>query len=109
MATKTWNVTSMSTQPTQGELTNVVLTVFWRCAASSGNFVVESVGNTQVLPVNPADFIQYSDLTEAETLKWVTDILGPQGVADIEAGVDQKLQDAMNPPAVVLALPWASA
>lgn len=106
MSTKTWSIFTMYVKPIDGDLPNVVTTVYWQCTGVDGVYVADISGSTQLLPPDSVDFTAYADITEQVALGWVFTVLGSQQVAEIEAGVDQKLNDLMNPPIVTLPLPW---
>jgi hypothetical protein len=60
-----------------------------------------------VNPANPENFTPYSQITEAQAINWVQDILGVEGTASIELQVqtiidNQKILTPQPAP-----LPWA--
>lgn len=58
------------------------------------------------VPYNPDHhWVEYADLTKEEVLEWVWE----NGVnqTEIEAAVQQRIDEQINPPTVSLPLPWA--
>ena len=107
MATQiTWVIEGMQCKPQEGDLTDVVITAFWRCNGvdeSNPSFtgtVYGSCGFTA--PGDP--FTPYADLTEQQVLQWCWD--GGVNKAAAEACVDEQIQNQINPPVVTLPLPW---
>lgn len=103
----TWTVESMQTAPQEDGLPEVVKRVFWLCTATDGVNESRLGGKTEV-PLSTASFTPYDQLTQAQVIGWVQDVLGPQEVARIEASLQQQLADMANPPIVDLPLPWAA-
>lgn len=46
---------------------------------------------------DPDNYVPYSQLTEAEVLQWIFDILGPEQVTSIEEGLKNQVAEALNP------------
>lgn len=107
MATQiTWVIGGMQCKPQEGDLTDVVITAFWRCNGIDGNLTGTVYGSSSFsTPGDP--FTPYADLTQDQVLGWCWD----NGVdkAGVEANVEQQIQDQINPPVVALPLPWAGA
>lgn len=103
----TWTVQSMQTAPQEGGLQDVVKSVSWLCTDTDGTNETRVGGNTEV-PEPQAPFTPYDQLTEAQVIGWVQEVLGPQKVAEIEASLAAQLVEISNPPVVILPLPWAA-
>ena len=102
-----WTVESMQTAPQDGGLPDVVKVVFWICTATDGTNESRLGGKTEV-PPPVAGFTPYDQLTQAQVIGWVQDILGPEEVARIEASLQEQLVYMANPPIIELPLPWAA-
>lgn len=107
MYPKTWSIYSMSLKPVEGSFTDVVYIAFWQCQATDSGYTADIMGNVALPSPEPgAPFTPYPDLTQQQVLDWVFAVMGPQTVSMIEAEVDVKLQNLINPPIISLPLPW---
>ena len=112
--TYTWQVTSMSTLPNVPNQPEYVVLVNGTLTGSNGATpaVTASIGwNVQLVVVeNQPDFVPYNQLTQAEVLGWVQEVLTPQGVSNLEANVDGQINSIVNPPVTPSSqpLPWAT-
>ena len=107
-----WIIERLLVKPTEGSYTDVVITADWRCNGieTTGSGDTEKTysgtcyGSCSFAP--PSDsFTPYPDLTQDQVLGWCF----ANGVdkTAIEANVSQQIQNQINPPVVVLPLPWA--
>ncbi len=112
-ATKTWIVEWMSCKPTDGSLTNVVVTAGWRCNGTQ----TEGTGNTAKTynatvystcsfpqPEEGGQFTPFADLTHEQVLGWCY----ANGVDQetTEASIQSQIDSQINPPIVQPPLPW---
>lgn len=106
----TWIVEQLWVKPSEGSLTDVVVTAAWRCngTQTSGGkqYYGTCYGTASFTAPDPSSFIPYPNLTEAEVLQWVWDS-GIDKVAT-EASVNQQIANAINPPIITPPLPWAN-
>ena len=102
--TISWIIERLLVKPTEGSLTDVVITADWRCNGSQDSYSGTCYGSCSFAPPSGA-FTPYNELTEQQVLDWCY----ANGVdqAAIEANVTQQINDQINPPVVVLPLPWA--
>jgi hypothetical protein len=109
MTTISWIIERLLVKPTEGTLTDVVITADWRC-----NGFVQSpteayngtcYGSCSFQPPS-GEFTPYDDLTQEQVLGWCY----ANGVdkTAIEANVSLQINDQINPPVVTLPLPWAA-
>ena len=106
-----WIIERLLTKPVEGSLTDVVITADWRCngTETTGSGDTEKTysgtcyGSCSFAPPS-GSFTPYPDLTEQQVLDWCYQ----NGVdkTAIEANVTQQINDQINPPVVVLPLPW---
>lgn len=109
-ATITWVIEYMNCKPTEGSLTDVVVTAGWRCngVEASGDPVIDytsTVYGTCSFPMPQGDsFTPYADLTEEQVLGWCW----ANGVDQTatEASVQAQIDAQINPPIVTPPLPW---
>ena len=102
--TISWIIERLLVKPTEGSLTDVVITADWRCNGSQESYSGTCYGSCSFAPPSGA-FTPYPDLTQDQVLGWCF----ANGVDKnaIEANVTQQINDQINPPVVVLPLPWA--
>ena len=98
-----WIIERLLTKPVEGPLTDVVITADWRCNGSQDSYSGTCYGSFSFAPPT-GSFTPYPDLTEQQVLDWCF----ANGVdkTAIEANVTQQINDQINPPVVVLPLPW---
>ncbi len=102
-----WVVSSMSEVPQDGSLLDVVVTVSWRRNGTTevdGKVYIADVwGTMSCTTPSPTDFTAYPDLTLEQVCGWLDAGLD---VAYLDTLVDAKLENLINPPIIVLPLPW---
>jgi len=104
MTTISWIIERLLVKPTEGSLTDVVITADWRCNGSQDQYSGTCYGSASFAPPTE-NFTPYEDLTQDQVLGWCF----ANGVdqAAIEANVSLQIANQINPPVVVLPLPWA--
>ena len=104
MITINWIIERLLVKPTEGTLTDVVITADWRCNGSQDQYSGTCYGSSSFAPPTE-NFTPYPDLTEAQVLGWCY----ANGVDQtaIEANVTQQINDQINPPVIAPPLPWA--
>ena len=104
MPTLSWIIERLLVKPTEGSLTDVVITADWRCNGSQDSYSGTCYGSCSFAPPTE-NFTPYADLTEQQVLNWCWE----NGVdkTAIEANVSLQIANQINPPVVVLPLPWA--
>ena len=100
-----WLIERLLVKPTEGTLTDVVITADWRCNGSQENYSGTCYGSCSFAPPT-GSFTPYDQLTEAQVLDWCF----ANGVDKnaIEANVSLQIANQINPPVVVLPLPWVA-
>ena len=106
-----WIIERLLVKPTEGSYTDVVITADWRCngTETTGSGDTEQTysgtcyGSCSFAPPT-GSFTPYNELTEQQVLGWCF----ANGVdqAAIEANVTAQIEAQINPPVVVLPLPW---
>ena len=101
--TLNWLIERLLVKPTEGTLTDVVITADWRCNGSQESFSGTCYGSCSFQPPT-GSFTPYDQLTEQQVLDWCY----ANGVdkTAIEANVTLQIQNQINPPVVALPLPW---
>lgn len=108
MVTKNWNISHLDAVPNKETFANAVVKVHWVLTGTIGNTSAQTYGSSEMRSPSD-DFIPYELLTKDMVLGWLHDQMGKDQIAEYEAGIDQQLDKIINPPTVVLPLPWVSA
>lgn len=112
--TITWIIEYMQCKPVEGQYTDVVITAGWRCIGSQiagtapNNFYYTSSAYGECsFPIPEGSFTPYADLTQDQVLGWCW----ANGVnkTEIEASVQQQIDNQVNPPVIQPPLPWTGA
>ena len=98
-----WVINELSTAPSEDGLTDVVVTVHWTRVATEGEIVVSSYGTMNCTTPSSTDFTAYPDLTQEQVESWLDAGLD---VPTIDLGLDKQIENIINPPIIVLPLPW---
>jgi hypothetical protein len=98
-----WIIERLLVKPTEGTLTDVVITADWRCNGTDGTYSGTCYGSASFQPPT-GSFTPYEDLTQDQVLGWCF----ANGVdkTAIEANVTQQINDQINPPVIAPPLPW---
>jgi hypothetical protein len=98
-----WIIERLLVKPTEGSLTDVVITADWRCNGTDGTYSGTCYGSSSFAPPT-GSFTPYPDLTQDQVLGWCY----ANGVdqAAIEANVTAQIADQINPPVIAPPLPW---
>ena len=98
-----WSVYQLDTVPQEGNLMDVVITVHYGRTAVEGEYTAYSYGTMGCATPSETDFTAYPDLTFEQICSWLDAGLN---VESIDAGLQQDIDNQINPPVVVLPLPW---
>ena len=98
-----WLIERLLVKPTEGSNTDVVITADWRCNGTDETYSGTCYGSCSFQPPS-GSFTPYPDITQDQVLNWCYE----NGVdkTAIEANVAAQIEDQINPPVVVLPLPW---
>ena len=98
-----WLIERLLVKPTEGSNIDVVITADWRCNGTDETYSGTCYGSCSFAPPS-GSFTPYEDLTEQQVLDWCYE----NGVdkTAIEANVTLQIENQINPPVVVLPLPW---
>ena len=98
-----WIIERLLVKPTEGSNTDVVITADWRCNGTNETYSGTCYGSCSFAPPS-GSFTPYEDLTQEQVLQWCYE----NGVDKnaIEANVTAQIENQINPPVVVLPLPW---
>jgi len=105
----TWVIEQMQCVPQQDGKTDVVIAVAWRCngdQVDGDKTYTGTVYGSCGFTYTGGEFTLYDQLTQDQVLGWCWS----SGVDKdaTEANVQSQIDNQINPPVVVLPLPWAS-
>jgi hypothetical protein len=98
-----WIIERLLVKPTEGTLTDVVITADWRCNGSQDQYTGTCYGSTSFFPPTE-NFTPYDQLTQDQVLGWC--FASGVNQTAIEANVTQQINDQINPPIIAPPLPW---
>lgn len=103
----TWTITQLDTKPQEGDLMDVVVVVHWTRNATSQvedkTYIAFISGQFPCTTPSETDFTAYPDLTYDQVCGWLDSGLD---VNSIDAYLASQIENQINPPIVVLPLPW---
>lgn len=102
-----WTVTSMLVKPQADGFADVVYMVNWIASDTDGTNEARRGGKTEVPLPAGGTFVPFDQLTEAEVIGWVKEVLGLEQVAAIEADLNVQILYMQQPPVTSPPLPWA--
>ena len=102
---KNWVINQMDTIPKDGTLLDVDSVIHWSRIATQDEIVVSSYGTMNCTTPSATDFTAYPDLTYEQVCGWLDAGLD---VPTIDANLDKQIENIINPPIIVLPLPWAN-
>ena len=105
MSTYNWVINELSTAPSEDGLTDVVKIVHWSRIATQDEIVVSSYGTMNCTTPSETDFTAYPDLTYEQVRLWLENGLDTE---TIDLNLDKQIENIINPPIIVLPLPWQS-
>lgn len=103
--TYSWVIVQLDCAPSYEGLQDYVVNVHWRYGAQFESYFTDMYGSQSFTEVAGPDFTPYADLTESQVIGWL------EGVLDVPQMQDQlanTIESMVNPPIVVLPLPWES-
>ena len=91
-------------------LPDVIQCIHWRYQATQvegdKTYFAETYGASSVAQPNPQNFVPYADVTEAEVVGWLTEILPMEAM---QASLEANIALQITPKEVTLPLPWLPA
>jgi len=104
-----WKIVQLDTKPKEGELLDVVICVHWVRTAEQfvggEPILVSSYGTMPCSTPSSTDFTAYPDLTYNQVCGWLDSGLD---VEAIDLGLQQQIDNIINPPVIVLPLPFTN-
>jgi hypothetical protein len=105
-----WVISQLNCAVESEGLPNVINVIHWRYNATQVDgdktWFAETYGASSVAQPNPQNFVPYEDVTEAEVISWLEEILP---VDAMQASLEANIALQITPTEVTLPLPWAPA
>ena len=102
-----WVINQLDTKPKEDGLTDVVVVIHWTRTAEQyfggEPILVSSYGTMGCQTPSSTDFTAYPDLTYEQVCSWLDSGLD---VPAIDLVLDQQIENIINPPIIVLPLPF---
>jgi len=98
-----WRIANMEHYTSDG----AVFTVHYTVSAYDGTYSSSAYGSIGLGKPEPGSMIPYADLTEKIVVGWVKDHFGAEKVGEIEAALQQQL-DQQHAPTTAPGLPWVA-
>jgi|TARA_A100001391_G_scaffold159073_1_gene117606 hypothetical protein len=113
--TKTWDIVSMESAPTEGSLSDVVKTLHWTATGSetvgSGESAVTytsySYGSVTLAAADSSSFTEFASITKDNAVSWAKAAIGTDEVASIESGLEGQITEQKTPSIESKTLPWS--
>lgn len=105
MITYNWVINQLQCLVDYEGMNDVINVIHWSYIAVDGEYTANVYGSTNVEQPNPQNFIPYQDVTEAEVIGWLEQILP---VADMQVSLAANIELQINPVEITLPLPWLS-
>lgn len=109
--TYTWQINALDTNPTQGDLTDVVYNIHWGLLATSDQvgpngdpYTADSIGTQIIAAPSGEDFTAFADLTQEIVEGWLE--ASSLDIEAIKAELDAQVAEAINPTSVTKEVPW---
>jgi hypothetical protein len=102
-----WVISQLNCAVESEGLSDVINVIHWRYNATQVDgdktWFADTYGASSVEQPNPQNFIPYEDVTEAEVIGWLEEILP---VEAMQLALENNIALQINPVEVTLPLPW---
>ena len=113
--TKTWDIVSMDSAPTEGSLSDVVKTLHWTATGSetvgSGESAVTyssySYGSVGLADADSSSFTAFGSITKDNAVAWAKAAIGTDEVTAIETSLESQITEQKTPSIESKTLPWS--
>jgi len=99
----TWVISQLDSIPSIDGMDKVISVIHYRAQKQHEDFTADTYGSLSVGTPHEASFIPYDEVTKEMVDGWLTEGLNCE---TIEANLDAKIEDFINPLVVAYPLPW---
>ncbi len=104
-----WVISQLNCAVESEGLPNVINVIHWRYNAIQVDgditWFADMYNSSGIAQPNPQNFIPYEDVTEAEVIGWLEEILP---VDEMKASLEANIYNQQHPTEITLPLPWAN-
>lgn len=100
-----WQIVQLDCAPSYEGLQDYVVNVHWRYGAQFESYYTDMYGSQSFSEVAGPDFTPYAELTKSQVIGWLE---GSLDVKQMQNQLAITIELMVNPPIVVLPLPWES-
>jgi hypothetical protein len=107
MSTVTWNIAQLERHLPDGDTCpdGAVSMIHWTASLEEGGEVASVYGSTGLGEPASDSFTPYNQLTKSQVVGWLLATLGVDQVVSIEEGLNNQIQQKLNPTAAA-GIPW---
>ena len=99
-----WNVNTVDVHPHEEGHDDVIYNVHWSVSKEDGDYSASSYGTQTIDTSDLSDFTAFAEVTADMVKGWVIDAMGEEEVANLEASLDQQIEDQKNPTSITKTL-----
>ena len=99
-----WNVNTVDVKPNEEGHDDVIYNVHWSVSKEDGDYSASSYGTQSLDTSDLSNFISFADVTSEMVQGWVTEAMGEEAVANLEASLDSQIESQKNPTSVTKTL-----
>ena len=99
-----WNVNTVDVHPNEEGHDDVIYNVHWSVSKEDAEYVASTYGTQTIDTSDLSNFKPFSEVTSAMVKGWVIDAMGEEEVANLEASLDQQIEEQKNPTSITKTL-----
>jgi len=102
-----FRITNIYCYPTYEAVENLVFTVLWDYTGTSGTYISNILGSTNIPYDKDVEYKPYESLTEQEVIGWIEQYTEASVLEDARTLISSRIEEESKPPSVINPkLPW---